>query len=144
MDLSVILFGAGQGIAFLSAGVIAYFKLNNKVYENQTIVLGRIIALETSFNLMGLSAAKLLHSPTDHLNLDVLLDKYIDRHYEMSFKEWDELRIRCEKTIDDESVSKDQRVLAAILAAICCHKLMLEPDRVKRLNFAKDLPSPSI
>lgn len=132
MDTGTILWILGQGIAIVTGGVVAYFLLNNKVADNYNRLSERLVKLETTFELLGENAARLLHSPTNHLKMDELLDKYIDRHYEMTPKEWDDLRAKCEEVVEDPSHSKDERLMAAILGAVCCHKTMMPPEKVKK------------
>jgi hypothetical protein len=91
----------------------------------------RVTRLEAVMALFGQKAAKLLHSPDDHLNIDALLDKYLDRNYELTFEDWGALLSQCEKIEEDKSLQKDTRTLAAWLSAIANHKLM-NPPTIKR------------
>lgn len=78
--------------------------------------------------------AKILHSPDDHHGLDILLDKYIDRNYELSLSEWEELKDRTDKIFKDKSVSKSERMLAAFINELCYHKTMFKQQQQSALN----------
>ncbi len=82
------------------------------------------IAINLFVDSLGEKLAKALHADDDHLGLDALLDKYLDQHYDLTKWEWLELRDRCNETLEDESVSKNERGMAGMLAAVCDHKLM--------------------
>lgn len=117
----------GCGALFLAAvscGVSAYNKLSDRFSELST----RVTRLEAVMALFGQKAAKLLHSPDDHLGIDNLLDKYLDRNYELTYAEWEALLIACEIIENDTSKSKGERTLAAWLAAVCSHKLHKPPQ----------------
>lgn len=81
------------------------------------------VAVDIFIEGLGEKIAKALHSPDDHLGLDSLLDRYIDRSYELSKEEWQELHNRCREILNDHGVTKNERGLAGILAAVCEHKL---------------------
>lgn len=102
----------GTSVTIVSAGIVAYVKL-----------VQRITKVETILSMFGEKAAQILHSPNDHLGIDHLLDKYLNREYEMSYAEWKDLLNQCESIVDDKSISKSERTLAAFLAAICDHKM---------------------
>ncbi len=87
----------------------------------------RVTRLEAVMSLFGQKAAKILHSPHDPDGIDDLLDKYIDRCYELSFLEWQRLQSTCDRIENDRTRSKDERTLAAFLSTVCKHKLMIPP-----------------
>jgi hypothetical protein len=112
-----ILWIIGQGVVLSIGGVAAYVAL-----------IQRVTRLETRWDNfvynLGEKSARGLHSPNDHLGLDALLDKYLSHHYELTREEWSELNARCEQIVDDLKASDKERSLAAILAAVCQHKLV--------------------
>lgn len=85
----------------------------------------RIIRLETMIELFGVNAAKILHRDDDAYGVDGLLEKYIDRHYELSMKEWNLLYEAMERVTKNEKIPKSERTLAAWLSAIAVHKMGL-------------------
>lgn len=94
---------------------------------------GRMIRLETTFELWGHKAAGVLHSPHTPV-LDALLEKYVSRTYELSNDEWRELNRMCEQIEKDISAPKEERALAAIVSATCHHKLLLPLPKVSLHN----------
>ncbi len=87
----------------------------------------RVTRLEAVMSMFGQKAAKILHQDDDHAKMDALLDKYLDRSYELSHEEWVELLAKCELIENDKSKTKGERTLAAFLGAVCGHKLMKPP-----------------
>lgn len=69
-------------------------------------------------------AAEILHSPDDHLGIDSLLDKYIEREHELTWPEWGQLLDACDAIAKDSVNSKQERFLAAFLCEVCKHKRM--------------------
>lgn len=110
----------GTGVTLLSVGVGAYIRISDRVTK-----------LETILSLVGSKVAKILHSPDDHLGMDALLDKYLDRHYELSPSEWTKLTALCEGVVVDRNKPRDLRLLAALLSAISEHKIS-EPPTERR------------
>ncbi len=104
----------------ISAGTLAYISL-----------VQRIVKLETVLALLGEKAAKILHSPHTP-ELDALLEKYLDRYYELSYEEWQRLIHMCQEIEDDNKQSKECRALAAIVLAIASHKLFLAPPKATK------------
>lgn len=92
----------------------------------------RILILETTMKLIGCNAAHALHSPHTPI-LDNLLEKYINRHYELTYKEWEELVSHLEAIMEDKTESTGYRNTAGLLAAICHHKLGHDISKVKRI-----------
>lgn len=119
MNQETILWLIAQSAALLGAMVTAYIG-----------VVQRLTRLETTIALMGVKAARILHSPHTP-DLDRLLEKYVDRDYELTYEEWTELLARCEAIENDLSNPKDQRALAAIVIAVCSHKLSKIPPIFK-------------
>lgn len=84
------------------------------------------VAVDLFIDTLGEKLAKALHNDDDHLDLDGLLDKYLDRHYELSYDEWQQLKDRCNSILADQSISKLERSLAGMLGGVCEHKLMVK------------------
>lgn len=118
MSEHLIIFLVGQTVALIGVCLTAYIRMGN-----------RVTRLEMAFTMLGTKAAKLLHSPDDHHGIDKLLDKYIDHTYELSYSEWEELLGKCEQIENDHTLEKQERILAAFLYTICCHKLNKQPPR---------------
>jgi hypothetical protein len=89
------------------------------------------VAVDIFIETMGEKIAKVLHADDDHLGLDSLLDKYLNRQYELSYAEWFELKNRCNHILADEKVSQLERSLAGMLAAVCEHKLIVKYGKTK-------------
>lgn len=87
----------------------------------------RVARIEAMFELMGEKAAKALHRDDDKYHMDNLLDKYLDRNYELSFTEWTKLRDLCLMVEKDNNASDKEHVFAAFLGSICEHKLLMRP-----------------
>lgn len=94
-------------------------------------IIRRLVRIETMFEVYGEKAAKILHSPHTP-QLDVLLEKYVDREYELTPAEWKELLGRCETIENDSGNPKDQRALAAWVATVAHHKLQHPPPEFKK------------
>lgn len=109
--ISIWLFG-GIGVCIV-AGVAFAFGVTQ-----------RITRLETMFDMLGKRAAKILHSPDDHLGIDALLDKYILGHYDLPSEDWIVLKTSLAEIENDTSRSKDERLLCAFVSALADHKLM--------------------
>ena len=95
----------------------------------------RVTKLEAVMALFGQKAAKILHSPHDPYGIDYLLDKYLDRHYELTIMEWEALWHQCELIEEDKSKPKDERTLAAWLSAVAQHKLFKPPKARKKFDI---------
>jgi hypothetical protein len=127
----VILWFLGEAIVLAGIIVAAYIKLlegqnrhaANAVQRHNDLD-NRVVKLETLINLFGKKAATHLHSPHTP-ELDVLLDAYIDRHYELSREQWQRLRELCDEVTNDKANKGDKVVFAAFLAAVADHKLEL-------------------
>lgn len=83
------------------------------------------VAIDLLVDGLGEKIAKVLHSPDDHLGLDQLLDKYLDKQYDLTIQEWNDLKFRCNEITENMSISKNERLMAGFLSALCDHKLMV-------------------
>lgn len=135
----------GQGVAFIGAALLAYFKMGERLsavservvkLEAQVHddIFERVVSLEAVFNLLGEKAAKLLHSDEDEHGIDDLLDKYLDREYELSYSEWESLLAKCTLIEEDKSLAKGERLLAAWVSAVASHKLRRPPPEKKSFD----------
>lgn len=111
------------GMAVFGAGFVAYF---NSIKSHASLS-ERIRVLEVLFESFGRKFAKALHSPHDPYGIDPLLDKYLDRHYELSPDEWNLLLKRCHEIEVLPGISKDHQFFAGMLAAICMQTLQIPP-----------------
>lgn len=88
----------------------------------------RLTKLETTLdfwvNEVGTKALDLLHSPTNHLGLDALIDEYRRHDYDLTDEQWENLRIICAEIQTRDNVSKDEKLLAILGEALSNHKLM--------------------
>lgn len=104
--------------------------LTGGVITSAFSIFQRLTKMETTLDLIGMKAANVLHSPHTP-ELDRLLEKYVSREYELTLDEWKELNDRCEAIENDTSNPKDQRALAAIVSALCHHKMRQAPPKFK-------------
>lgn len=118
-------------ITALGAGFLILLGKADNLRDALGKVDTRMTKLETIFSLMGDKAATILHSPHTPA-LDRLLEKYLDRNYELTPDEWKELVKICDEIEADTNKPKDQRALAAIVSAVCNHKLMQLPPQFKK------------
>jgi hypothetical protein len=105
-----------QAITFAGFGYV--FTLSN-----------RLTRLETMWAMISKQAAEILHSPHFHESgFDELLEKlvktYEDKHYELSLHEWEKLQDLAQQIKEDVNEPKGTRLLAAMVYAQCCHKLL--------------------
>lgn len=114
MNQEMLLWLLGQTLVYGSIGIGAYIKL-----------IQRVTKVETFISLLGTKAARALHSPDNHLGLDGILDEYLKHGYEMSTDSWVELHESCEIILKDKNVKQSERALAAMLSAVCEHKLII-------------------
>lgn len=118
-NFQLFLFGGIGTIlcAIIAGGLAAYI-----------LTVQRITKLETTLdfwvNEVGTKALDLLHSPTNHLGLDALIEEYQAHNYDLSTEQWENLRIICAEIQARESVSKDEKLLAILGEALSNHKLM--------------------
>jgi|HubBroStandDraft_3_1064219.scaffolds.fasta_scaffold487713_1 hypothetical protein len=123
----------------IAAGTATVIMLLNKIGE----VRERLTAIEVRNELADRWTAKIGHSSHDPYGWDSLIDRYLDRNYEMTLDEWREWLRRCEVVIHDETKPKEDRIIAIQLAAVCWHKLMMPPpqriDIEEKANDMEDL-----
>lgn len=105
-----------------------FFMMQSRVSSIERKLGERLIKVETILALIGEKAAKILHSPHTP-ELDALLEKYYDRHYELSFQEWARLKEMCIDIENNHDEPKEGRVLAAIIATFCDHKLAIDSGK---------------
>ena len=88
----------------------------------------RITRVETLVSTFSRKAGEILHSPHTP-ELDALLEKYVksyqDRHYELTYAEWEDLKRQCDALENDQTLAKGERLLAAMVSSVCEHKLLL-------------------
>jgi hypothetical protein len=121
----IFLFILGGVFVCVGAGAGAVLMLLGKISDLRE----RVVAIEVRNEITDRRTAKLSHSPHDPYGWDPLIDKYLDRHYEMSMDEWRTWLARCEAVINDKTKPMDDRKMAVQLAAICWHKLMIDPPK---------------
>ena len=106
----------------------AILRIRDQQIKNQ-------VAINLFIDSLGDKLARALHADDDHLKIDALLDKYIDREYEMDFEEWQELRRRCDHILMNPNVTRIERSLAGMLAAVCTHKLIAKYGNKKATDL---------
>lgn len=116
----------------LILSIITLLTLGGGLVRGYMQLSERIKVLEVLFEVFGRRAAKAIHSPHDPWGVDPLLDKYLDRNYELSLEEWKNLYGRMTAISEDPETSKDLIFAAEMLAAICMHKLFIPPPRRKQ------------
>lgn len=121
-----MLFIASQGIGLVTAGIMAYFKLNDKLTFKSEILSEsifklseRVVRIEAMISYAGEHAAKLMHSPTDHHKLDKLLDKVISKDHVLSQEELDQLTVTSKHIMENPDTSGPEKIVATTLHAIC-------------------------
>ena len=132
MNQEVIMWIFGLAITGLFAVLFAVVGSIGNLKDGLADAKKDIAVLTRTMDLIGINSAKSMHSPHTP-DLDALLEKYIDRGYELNQSEWTELLNECERRMEDKNESQGYRINAAILAAICHHKLAHDPSKVKRL-----------
>lgn len=129
MTESTALWIAGVVVSLIMADVISYIMLKDKIADFNMALIQRVVRVEAVLDSIGIKSAKILHSPDDHLGIDSLLDKYLDRNCELTRDEWKMLLSRCEEIENDTSQAHGARLSAAMLNAICHHKLLMLPPK---------------
>lgn len=83
---------------------------------------------------MSKTAAKFFHHVDDRYKIDHLADKYIERHYELTYSEWQELLKKTDLIAHDTTLAKDERLkaeifnsLLKIVEGLSAHKLAIKP-----------------
>lgn len=120
--IAIWLFGAIGGWLLVLSGAV----LKLLIAQVKTTV-----AVNLFVDSLGEKIAKALHNDDDHLDLDDLLDKYLNRHYELTYQEWVKLKNKCNHILSNKEVSKLERSLAGMLAGVCEHKLMVKYGDLK-------------
>lgn len=119
---------AGFILAILSALVGACFAKLSSQADKISILSEKIIKLETSFDFwiesVGKKALSLLHSPTDHLRLDQLIEEYEKHDYDLTSEQWEDLRIKCQEISTDVNATKNEKLLATLGRLLADHKKM--------------------
>lgn len=115
--LMLVAFVLGQAALFTAAIVGGYILLVQRITKLET-------TLDFWVNEVGTKALDLLHSPTNHLGLDALIDEYRSHNYDLTNEQWENLRFICAEIQARESVSKDEKLLAVLGEALSNHKLM--------------------
>lgn len=139
MSETVWLFLIGQAIAFLTAGVVAHFWQLNLSRENAE----RISKIEGFIDGLGVDYAKRLHRDDDKYGVDLLLEKYIDRHYELSVPEWIQLYDACVKILSRPDIEAREESGFLFIKQVCIHKAgPFIADRDAFISKAQ-APSPS-
>lgn len=127
MTTDVQLWLAGHTVFLIACGIKAYFVLLGKQNDSTLELSTRLTKIETVLDVMGRNAAKVLHRDDDLFGVDSLLEKYLDRHYELTFAEWEELKKKCQAVAENSANQPGYRLAAAMLVAVCAHKLHLPP-----------------
>ena len=76
----------------------------------------RVTRLETAFELMGNRTIQALHSPDDHLELDGLVEKYMENNYDLPLEDWETVKETCEKIAGDTARKREDRLTAGLAA----------------------------
>ena len=118
-------------------GVIGFWllSLTSVVWWSKGEVKTMRLAMKLFIDGMGKAAVEVLHSPDDHLGLDVFLDKYKAGHFDMSNEDWITFKERCDRLQNDSSISAAERmaaatILAAFAAQVALHKIQRIPPEV--------------
>src|ERR1700722_13617481 len=94
-------------IGGLMAGLFAmFFAVLGASITIYASLVQRITKIETTLDLIGISAAKLLHSPHTP-ELDELLEKYVSQTYDLTMPEWKRLVVLAKRAEDDSTESRD-------------------------------------
>lgn len=128
LAIALVIFVLGQAAVLIGGSVGAYI-----------LIVQRITKLETTLdfwvNEVGTKALDLLHSPTNHLGLDALIDEYRKHDYDLTDEQWENLRIICAEIQTRKDVGKDEKLLAALGEALSNHKLMRSGKLAKSQNL---------
>lgn len=108
-----------QSILLIGVLISAYIRLTEKINK----VSERIIRMEVVWDVFGEKAAKILHREDDAYGIDKLLEKYIDKNYDLSMPDWNELHDAMESVANNQKIPKSERTLAAFLSALSVHKM---------------------
>ena len=113
------LVNAGLGLATTVIGgmVMWGFKSHMSLRDDVT-------RIKNTLSMMSEVAARALHSEGDHLGLDYYLDEYLKHDGDMAHEDWVKFKGLLSEIIDDRAKAPGERTGAAILLALCHHKLM--------------------
>jgi hypothetical protein len=87
-------------------------------------ISNRMTRMETTFELMGSNAFKAMHSPSDHLELDGLVEKYEANNNDLPMEDWEAVLNRCTMIASNQTKPREDRLAAGLCAAFAKHKLM--------------------
>lgn len=118
----------GWQIAMFTVFGAAILSVIGGIFGSYILLVQRITKLETTLdfwvNEVGTKALDLLHSPSNHLGLDALIDEYRSHNYDLADEQWENLRVICAEIQARENVTKDEKLLAVLGEALSNHKLM--------------------
>lgn len=120
------------GVAFSGIGTLFLFlfKVNSEGTKASRDISERVAKLETAddnfqlaWKLLEAAVMKAMHSPTDHLGLDNLVDKYFNQHFDLAQGDWEWMHDRCEELLKEEQRKGDDRAGAKLGLFLSGHKL---------------------
>jgi hypothetical protein len=124
-NIEIILWVLGGVFVCIAAGAGGFLKLYAMIYDLRES-LGR---LETKFEMLGFSAARVLHSPHTP-ELDALLEKYSEGC--MMGEDWMKLEKLVLLIETDVTLPKEERALAGIIRAVCHDKTGRPAEKPKK------------
>lgn len=130
--VALTMFCLGEAATVIIGGIWAFINILGRLAE----LSERLTAIEVRNEGTDRRVSRIAHSPHDPYGWDKSIDKYLDRHYEMTSMEWEEWLHRCESVIGDESKPKEDRIIAVQLAAVCSHKLLIAPPQRRKIEEA--------
>lgn len=110
------------GDALVLVGLPFVIRLIMTVSELKTDVKWLIHTMDS----MGGNAFRALHSPSDHLGFDGLVEKYESNGYDLPTEDWISVRDRCDEMAKDVNRPIEERIGLGLAAAFANHKLMRE------------------
>lgn len=134
MSENAILFLIGQAITLVIGMLVSWASLKSEIGSLRE----RVVAIEVKDEVLSRKNARIMHSPHNPYGMDGLIDKYLDRHYELTTGEWQEWMKRCENVIDDPKTPTQDKLIAAQLLCVCWHKLMMPPPFRETIERAAD------
>lgn len=121
----------GTSVVLGMTGISAFFSLRDRINTFNIELIQRITRVEAVLALLGEKAAKLLHQDDDSYGVDKLLDKYLDRNYELKVEEWEVLMKAMEQLESNVTLPVGARLAAATVSAVCHHKLSIPPIQTR-------------
>lgn len=106
-------------------------ELANRVATEHNNLAHKVTRIETALMMINENALKILHNDDDRYRMDDLINKYLDRHYDLSHTEWEELEHLLEKVMNNKENPDGARLAASMAYHLCRHKRFLEPDKTK-------------